>query len=72
MQGKLLVKIGNKETGLNNPAQFVGYNKKGAEVSSVLLKNNGMHMDILIDKEHPVGQTHKAGVKDVIGESALS
>jgi malate synthase len=70
--GKLSVAVGASAVGLKDPAQFVGYNEKGGALSSVLLKNNGLHIDILIDKDSPVGKAHKAGIKDVVAESALS
>jgi malate synthase len=70
--GKLSVAVGGSAVGLKDPAQFVGYNEKGGALSSVLLKNNGLHIDILIDKDSPVGKAHKAGIKDVVAESALS
>lgn len=70
--GKLSVAVGGSAVGLKDPAQFLGYNEKGGALSSVLLKNNGLHIDILIDKESPVGKAHKAGIKDVVAESALS
>ncbi len=69
---ELLVSLKSGETtGLEHPAQFVGYN--GADnLTSILLRNNGLHLDVQIDPSHPVGQDHPAGVKDVLMESALS
>ena len=58
-------------TGLVDSDQFVGYvNEESPRV--ILLKNNGLHIEILIDAEHPVGALHAAGVKDVSLESALT
>ena len=62
---------GGKVTGLADPAQFVGYLGNGA-LSSVLLRNNNLHAEILIDPSHPVGRDHAAGVKDVVLESAIT
>ncbi len=58
-------------SGLQNPAQFVGYQGE-PELTSILLVRNGLHLDIQIDPSHPVGKDHPAGVKDVVMESALS
>jgi malate synthase len=58
-------------TGLADPSQFVGYVQEESP-STILLKNNGLHIEIQIDAEHPVGALHPAGVKDVSLESALT
>ncbi len=58
-------------TGLDDPAQFVGYVNE-EEPSSILLKNNSLHIEIQIDRDHPVGAVHPAGVKDVALESAVT
>lgn len=58
--------------GLADVAQFVGYQGAADAPSSVLLKNHGLHIDIQIDRDHPVGATSGAGVKDVVLESAVS
>lgn len=58
-------------TGLADPAQFVGYVGKG-EPSALLLTNNGLRLEIQIDSSNPVGAVHPAGVKDVLMESALT
>ena len=58
-------------TGLSDPDQFVGH-VGDEELSVVLLINNGLHVEIQIDREHSVGQAHPAGVKDVVLESAIT
>ncbi len=55
-------------TNLADPAQFVGYHG----TASLLLRNNGLHMDIQIDHDHHIGAQSPAGVKDIILESALT
>lgn len=61
-----------KITCLKEPSQWVGYNEEAGKVCSVLLKNNGLHVEIQLDKNSFIGKTNQAGIKDVILESALS
>ncbi|MBK80733.1 MAG: malate synthase G [Gammaproteobacteria bacterium] len=58
-------------TGLEDPDQFAGFVGDG-EPSAVLLRHNGLHLEIQIDRNDPVGSAHAAGVKDVLMESALT
>ncbi|MDA1077325.1 MAG: malate synthase G, partial [Proteobacteria bacterium] len=58
-------------TGLKQPDAFVGYVNE-ADPSVILLKHNGLHIEIQIDRAHNVGAAHPAGVKDVFLESALT
>ncbi|MGQ9724784.1 MAG: malate synthase G [Tepidimonas sp.] len=59
-------------TGLQDPAQFVGYQGAAAAPSSVLLRHHGLHLDIRIDRAHPIGAADAAGVCDLVLEAALS
>jgi malate synthase len=71
--GQLLINLGDEQTGLATPEQFVGYTGElGSPQWSVLLRNNGLHVEILIDPDSPVGSTDKAGIKDVVLESAIT
>jgi malate synthase len=70
--GQLLVALAEESTGLANPGQFAGYTGEADSPTSVLLVNHGLHIDILIDPESPIGKTDAAGVKDVILESAIT
>jgi malate synthase len=71
--GALVVtREGDLTTELRDPTQFVGYRMQGARPSSVLLRHNGLHIDILIDANDPIGKRHPAGIKDVVLESAVS
>ena len=59
--------------GLADAGQFVGFVGDGSgEPASVLLRHNGLYIDIQIDRAHDVGAAHPAGVKDVLLESALT
>jgi len=71
--GQLVVtREGDLTTELRDATQFAGYRTEGARPSSVLLRHNGLHIDILIDANDPIGKRHPAGVKDVVLESAVS
>jgi malate synthase len=71
--GRLIVTLDEgRDTTLAQPAQFVGYTGNPATPDSVLLVNHGLHIDIQIDPESPIGKTDKAGIKDVILESAVT
>ncbi|TWD87350.1 malate synthase [Variovorax beijingensis] len=70
--GKLVVALQSSSTGLADPAQFVGYQGDAAAPSSVLLKHNGIHLDIRIDRSTPIGKGDAAGVSDLVLEAALS
>ena len=62
----------DSKIGLSNPAQFVGYQGEVESPSSVLVKRNGLHADIVINPEHPIGKSDKAGIADIILESAMT
>jgi len=63
------------ETGkskLKDLNQYVGYCDYGNEAYGLLYKNNNLHFEIQIDPNHPIGQTDKAGIKDILMESAIT
>ena len=71
--GRLKAKLKDGgESGLQSPELFIGYNGHAEAPSSLLFLHNGLHIDILIDKNSPIGSQDPAGVKDIILEAALS
>lgn len=71
--GALSVTLGNGSvTGLADAAQFKGYNGDTAAPTNILLVHHGLHLDIVIDRTHPIGKGDRAGVADIALESALT
>ena len=58
--------------GLSDATQFVGFGGDGAAPTSVLLRNNGLHLIIEIDANSPIGSTDLAGIADIRLEAAIS
>ena len=59
-------------TQLKNSSQYVGYQGSENSPECILLKNNNLHVEILINKNGNIGSTDKAGIDDIIIESALT
>ncbi|ATG73527.1 malate synthase G [Zobellella denitrificans] len=73
VDGKLRVSLENGDvTTLARADQFAGYNGDTAQPTAVLLRNNGLHIELQFDRSSPVGKDDKAGIKDLLLESALS
>ena len=71
--GKLtLTTTDGKSTTLKNPQSFAGYQGDAAAPSLILLKNNGLHIEIRCDANHVIGKTDPAHIADITLESALS
>ena len=71
--GQLAVTLkGGEKTGLASPAQFAGYTGDAAAPAGVLLKHNGLHVEIQVDASHPIGKDDAARVKDLLVEAAVT
>ncbi|ARI78542.1 malate synthase G [Halobacillus mangrovi] len=73
IDGHLSVTFENEETaGLKDDTQLAGFVGQPDAPKGVLLKNNGLHLEIQIDHNDSIGKTDKAGVKDILVESAVT
>ena len=73
VDGKLAITLKDgSTTGLADPKKFIGYQGSASSPSSILLGNNGLHIDIRIDSTQGIGRDDLAGVNDIVLESALS
>ncbi|GEB69317.1 malate synthase [Pseudoalteromonas carrageenovora] len=73
VNGSLVITLrDSSQTTLANPSQLVGFKGEAQNPSVILLKNNGLHLELQIDHHHPIGQADKAGLKDVVLEAALT
>jgi malate synthase len=62
---------GDRETVLAEPEQLLGYADEGSR-RSLLFAHHGLHIELQIDPEHPVGRDAAANVSDVVLESAVT
>jgi len=74
--GSIQLKTGSGSmTALADPSAFVGYRCDtggDGELVTVLLRHHGLHIELSIDRNHPIGRQHAAGIRDVILESAIT
>jgi malate synthase len=71
--GKLSVTLeGGGATGLRHPERFAGHTGEANSPKSILLRHNGLHAEIVIDRTHPIGKEDAAGVADLILEAAVT
>lgn len=68
----LSVTLSNGSTSLKDASQFSGYTGDTNNPSSFILNNNGLHFQIIINREGAIGSADPAGINDVVAESALS
>ena len=70
--GVLEVSMTSGQTSLRDAAQFAGYAGAPDAPTAVLLRHNGLHLEIRLDRAHPIGQGDPAGMADLVLESAVS
>ncbi len=73
IDGQLQVTLENGDvTSLADTSKFAGYKGDASAPVAVLLRNNGLHIELQFDRTNQVGKDDKAGIKDLLLESALS
>ncbi|PAJ72474.1 malate synthase G [Pseudoalteromonas sp. NBT06-2] len=73
VDGELIVRLkGNLQVKLVDTQQLIGYVGQIQNPSNILFKNNGLHIELQIDPQSQIGRSDKAGIKDIILESALT
>jgi malate synthase len=70
--GQLVVTLKKGTSGLAKPEQFAGYQGEPGAPTAILLKHHGLHFEIQIDANTPIGKTDAAGMKDVLMEAAVT
>ena len=72
VNSNLILNNKNKKQTLKDKNQFIAYNGSEKNPNSILIKNNNLHIDIIIDENSLIGKEDKANISDVIIESAVS
>ena len=71
--GSLQITLGDQtQATLQDKSKFIGFVGSSENPTGILLKNNLLHLEIQIDRNHPIGSTDAAGIKDVLVESAIT
>ena len=73
VEGRLIVALGDGAvTGLARPDCFAGHQGAASDPSTILFVNNGLHFEIRIDRDHPIGREDAAHICDVVLEAAVT
>lgn len=71
--GTLIVTLeSGEQVALQQPEQYIGFQGETSAPEAILLKHHGLHIEIQLDKNHPIGASDPAGIKDIVLESALT
>src|SRR5205085_536627 len=68
----IAVEDGKLSPALKDPSQFKAYVGDAKAPTAILLSHNGLHIEVQVDENHPIGKTDKAGISDVVMEAAIT
>lgn len=73
VSGVLQVQLNDgTQVGLADPSQLCGYQGSTENPSSILIKNNRLHLEVQVDRDTQIGTSDPAGIKDILMEAALT
>lgn len=73
IDGRLRIELNDgMTTGLCNETQLTGFVGVAGSPDKILLSNNGLHIEVVIDRRHPIGKSDPAGIADIVLEAAVS
>ena len=72
VDGQFVATLNGADVSLKDAEQFIGYAGSADKPTSILLQNNGLHIEIQVDDSHPIGKTDAANIKDVVLEAAVT
>ena len=72
ISGRLAAHLPEGPVGLDQPPDFAGYIGEAEMPDSVLFRHHGLHIELVLDADHPVGKSDRAGIADVVIESAVT
>jgi malate synthase len=70
--GKLVARTGSGSVGLRDPKALAGWRGDAASPTAILLVRHGLHLELVLDRNHPIGREDRAGLADIVMESALT
>jgi malate synthase len=72
-RGRLVVSLGNwTDSNLVQVENFAGFSGPADAPTAILLRHNGLHLEVVIDRDHPIGRHDPAGIADVLVEAAVT